>query len=316
MPLALAHGDWGVVKVKSKNPEWIFFKKQPMIVLPGWNLAFTFSGGNIMTRLIAAILLGLGLNSVGFGVLANDIVPPPASDSWIVQSQFLACKGNAYALCYYSGPEEPTPRRANMQVDALPCVVDPNDPDAANCKCYAVTPPERSPVNPLGVFLQYNYVLMTGILNEDVFEQTQKECGRFGGDCLNLINLESCASRGYSGGHCAQASVCSMLGDIETGARQSLYPDQPDVALISTFSFEHIGEHDFGVTPCKSGRYAGCMTAPCKAGENGYTNCECPIVDNKYQVGQNPDRLSELGLGCDISPNVWSAANNIPTLPE
>ena len=30
--------------------------------------------------------------------------PPPRADQYDELSEFLACSGNAYALCYYSGP--------------------------------------------------------------------------------------------------------------------------------------------------------------------------------------------------------------------
>jgi hypothetical protein len=86
--------------------------------------------------------------------------------------------------------------------------------------------------------------------------------------------------------------------------------------LISTFSFENISQHSFGSTPCETGVYAGCMTAPCKAGEDGLTTCQCPTFEGKFQIGQRPERLKDLGLGCDISPNVWSAANRIKPSTE
>lgn len=256
------------------------------------------------------MLLGLGLVLAVPAAMADGRLPPPQSDSWVSGSQFLACKGNAYALCYYSGPEKATPRVDGEAVPRMPCTLDPDSPDAADCSCYAVSGASAG-TSPLGVFFQYNYVLMTGILNDQVREDTRQECGPLGDDCLNLHNLEICASKGYEGGLCQEATVCSMLGNPLEKVRQTLYPDRPDVDLISTFSFDHISEHSFGSTSCDSGLYAGCMTAPCTGLEGGLTTCECPTYTGKFQIGQQPDRLSDLGLGCDISPRVWSAANHI-----
>ncbi|MCK7614728.1 hypothetical protein [Roseibium sediminicola] len=126
-----------------------------------------------------------------------------------------------------------------------------------------------------------------------------------------MINLNKCSEAKFKPEECQQAAVCSMLGSASDNKKQTLYPDRPDVHLISTFSFAHVSEHSFGSTTCDSGLYAGCMTAPCSIDENGLTTCQCPTFTGPYQVGQRSKRLNELGLGCDISPNVWSAANRI-----
>lgn len=266
-----------------------------------------------MKAIMGALLLALGLCVLPSSpATADDKLPPPESDSWTVPSQFLACRGNAYALCYYSGPEIATPSRRYSDPPVMPCTPDPDNPSAADCTCYAVTDlPAVPDESPLGLQYQFNYVLMTSILNEDVRKSTLKECGPTGDDCLNLTSLESCAKGHFKGDSCKQADVCAMLGDIRTGTKQTLYEDLPDVELISTFSFENISQHSFGSTSCDVGTYAACMTAPCTSDEDGLTTCQCPTYDGPYQVGQRSHRLRELGLGCDISPNVWSAANRI-----
>ncbi|MEO9529241.1 hypothetical protein [Roseibium sp.] len=265
-----------------------------------------------MKGLFATIVLMLGIGYAPFAAVATEDLPPPRSDSWTVPTQFLACRGNAYALCYYSGPEIATPSRRYSNPPVMPCEMDADGAEAAACTCYAVTDlPAIPDESPLGPALQFNYVLMTSILQKDVNRATIEECGPLGDKCLNLVNLGTCAGSEFQGEGCQQADVCSMLGDARTGARQTLYENLTDVTLISTFSFENASQHAFGSTSCDGGKYAGCMTAPCKQDENGLTTCQCPVFDGPYQVGQRSERLKELGLGCDISPNVWSAANRI-----
>lgn len=266
-----------------------------------------------MKRFLIAVLLGLGLSVSATTASAQVEMPPPRSDSWIAPTQFLACHGNAYALCYYSGPEKRTPSHRYSDPPFLPCELDPDNPGAAKCTCYAV---EGEPVVPkrelLGLRYRFNYVLMTSILNEKALEETRTECGPLGKECLNLVNMDLCSEWQFRPDQCKQAQVCSKLGNAHTGEKQTLYPDMPDVDLISTFSFAHISEHSFGSTSCESGLYAACMTAPCTAeDERGLTTCQCPTYTGPFQIGQREMRLKELDLGCDISPRVWSAANHI-----
>lgn len=265
-----------------------------------------------MKGFLAAVLLTLGASGFLSPADAAENIPPPESDSWTVPTQFLACQGNLYALCYYSGPEIATPSRQYSDPPVMPCTMNGSNADTAACTCYAVTDvPAMGEEGPLGIELQFNYVLMTSILQKEVHSDTVKECGPSGKKCLNMINLNSCAASGYSGEECQQAEVCSMLGNLREGIPQTLYKNLKDVDFISTFSFAHASEHAFGSTPCESGKYAGCMTAPCKHDEAGLTTCQCPVFEGPFQIGQRSERLGELGLGCDISPNVWSAANRI-----
>ncbi|MHA7773097.1 hypothetical protein [Roseibium sp. M-1] len=266
-----------------------------------------------MKNLFRIALVALGLSALQFGGAAANDMPPPQSDTWSLQSQFLACKGNSYALCYYSGPEIATPSRHGATPPVMPCTVDANsDGKLADCTCYAVTDvADEADGNPLGIMFQYNYVLLTSILQPDVYDNTLSTCGPTGKNCLNLKNLSDCADNGFQGDSCQQADVCSMLGDISAGVGQTLYKNMPDMKLISTFSFQNISQHSFGSTACEADSYAGCMTAPCKEGADGLTTCQCPVYEGPYQVGQQEKRLKDLGLGCEISPNVWSAANHV-----
>ncbi|WP_417768137.1 hypothetical protein [Stappia sp.] len=236
------------------------------------------------------------------GAAAQDL-PPPWADDFASPTAFLACKGNPYALCYYSGPDQPTPRYGNVASPALPCTVSGNDAKAADCACYAITEKAIGPA-------EYNYVLIHSILNPQVRRETVEQCGELGRNCLNMVNQQKCAVLGNDPS-CKPAPVCDYLGSIEKGTTQTLYPDQPETKLISTFSFVYSFNHPFASTDCpqSTGRYAGCMTAPCTTNDEGLTTCKCPIAEGPYQVGQDLSQFS--GLGCDISPNVWSAANSL-----
>ncbi len=229
--------------------------------------------------------------------------PPPWADAFKSPTSFLACKGNPYALCYYSGPAMPTPRYGNVASPALPCTVKGDDAKAASCTCYAITEKQTGP-------LDYNFVLIGSILNPEIRKQTIEQCGKFGQKCLNMVNLNKCQVDS-SQPDCQAAEVCSRLGSIKDKTRPDLFPNLKNVELISTFSFTYSFNHNFGSTNCAatSGRYAGCMTAPCTTTEEGLTTCSCPIYDGPFQIGQ--DLTQYPNLGCDISPNVWSAANNL-----
>lgn len=249
--------------------------------------------------IVMAVLSMIALAPVTAPAQDNE---PPRSDEFEAATNFLACRGNGYALCYYSGPSGQQPTRPGTSAPPLPC--DPIGPAAADCTCYAL---------PGGVYegaLTWNYVEVGSILNPAVRSETIAQCGEDGTDCLNMVSLHgSCRTPDGAiaeAEECQQAPVCSYLGNAAEGISQTLYPDREDVELISTFSFAYsdvhrIGSHDCTATPYH--QYAGCMTAPCTQDENGLTTCECPLFQGPYQVGQD-----YYALQCNISPNVWSAA--------
>ena len=232
---------------------------------------------------------------------------PPRADAFEDVSNFLACTGNPYALCYYSGPGDAI-ATSDGASQSLPCVPsDSADGATANaeCKCFAFTEPSD---------LQqtiYNFVEVRSILNPVVRDATTDICNEDGSNCLNMASLLSgrCDMDDphiAQAEHCQFAPVCDYLGDMETGEGQTLYPYLPEATLISTFSLEYSQDFDFGSTSCEDTgtNYAGCMTAPCSdADEDGLTECVCPVYDGPYDIGQN-------NMQCDIRPNVWSAALN------
>ena len=217
--------------------------------------------------------------------------PPPRSDTVEHPTQFLACKGNAYALCYYSGPEKP-PVGSAEPVPPLPCKLSGNG-DFANCTCYALEDGKGS-----------NYVSLPSILNPDVRQQTIDKCGETGESCVNIVNEASCTSPDQPG--CATPPVCETLGNVENGTAQTL---DPGATLISTFSLDYSDRYPIDSTGC-DGQYAGCMTASCGEPYTGvdgvrFTDCTCPTYSGVYQFGQSNPNLS-----CDLeNDHVWSAAN-------
>ncbi len=259
-----------------------------------------------MIRKTAFILILTWIWCAAAPAIAQDDEPPWA-DEYQSATNFLACRGNGYALCYYSGPDEHQPTKGDTPSPRLPCA--PNGPNSVNCTCYALDD---------GVYqgeLTYNYVEVGSILDPNVLRETQEVCGVDGSNCLNMVNLRGlCHTEPgviAEAEECQAAPVCSYLGDPANGVPQSLYPHLDDVTLISTFSFAYSDVHYFGSTPCTPPAianpvYAGCMTAPCRQGEDGLVTCDCPLYPGPYQVGQN--YRTHGTLQCDIEPNFWSAA--------
>ncbi|WP_019962091.1 hypothetical protein [Woodsholea maritima] len=253
-----------------------------------------------MTNRIYAILAGLCLWTLSACSLAQD--EPPRADAFENAENFLACRGNGYALCYYSGPADDQPTKPGTSSPPLPC--NPNVDDTAACTCYAFDD---------GMYngeLSWNYVLIGSILNREVREEAMLRCHEDGSNCLNMKSLHG-HCREVDGviaesEDCLQAPVCSYLGNPAEGIPQTLYPNLENVSLISTFSFAYSDVHEFGSTECSNAdnpSYAGCMTAPCIEDENGLTSCQCPTFEGPYQVGQTYD-----GLTCAIDGHIWSAA--------
>src|SRR5262245_44930565 len=125
---------------------------------------------------------------------------PAFADVSTEQTQFLPCVGGPYALCYYSGP------------DPMPCTPT-QDGRFANCECTEIA---------YGPY----YVLMTGILNYDIYLETVEVCGDDGSRCADAPNL---------------APVCQHINDGTF---------LPGADLISAFSFACLPEDGIGQTPC------------------------------------------------------------------
>lgn len=227
---------------------------------------------------------------------------PAAANIVLSPTNFLACPSTAYALCYYSGPDAPPKKkRGTPKLPALPCNVSTENPDVADCRCYAET----------GV----SYVDIHSIRNTEAYVETTRVCGLNGEKCRNMITQalpdEVASVTGATTTSLPTAPVCSYLTADASGKA----PMAPDAELVSTFSFARVKSYGIAQTDCTTpAPYAGCMTASCsyerdpKNGKpTGFATCRCPIYTGPYQVGQ-ADASCSAGDG-----NVWSAAYAPPS---
>ena len=217
-----------------------------------------------------------------------------AQDAFTSTKNFLRCTSGRYALCYYSGPSP------------LPC--NPGDDETGNCQCQVFEASSDAPM----------YVEIGGILNECIYNETVATCNDEGGDCSNM-----CADKPHGPG-CQnytsppnEAPVCNYIATNTFN---------PDAEIISTFSFATVyapGTDDAFVisSTTETGRYAGCMTAPC-TGVSGdpdqlYTTCACPLwpLDPQdtatYQYGRQctDGADSQSTENCTLDDGqMWSAA--------
>lgn len=83
---------------------------------------------------------------------------PAFANILLQNSNFLACQGGPFALCYHSGPSTTSP--------GLGCTLTPNG-RFANCDCYAFA---------YGAY----FVDINSILNYGVYRKTVKRCGAAG----------------------------------------------------------------------------------------------------------------------------------------
>jgi hypothetical protein len=160
---------------------------------------------------------------------------PAYRDTLEVPSNFLACTGQ-FALC------------ANSGAKPLPCKLT-DDGRFANCTCLV----EKS----------LNFVLITAILNYDVYQKTIKICGPDGAKCPRPDD----------------APVCKFLKDGRL---------IPGAELISTFDpgivqalKQALETGPSAVTHC-DGPFAGCMTAPCQFTKKGEAECSCQFSGGSF----------------------------------
>ena len=227
---------------------------------------------------------------------------PAYADIWLVQSDFLACKppvgrSFSYALCYFSGPAVGTPVPADGTASVnppLPCILSP-DGKSANCTCYEISTEQYPPVIPY-------FVSINAILNLDLYLRTIAACGHDGELCSPQAPIRN-------GTWWNPAPVCRAANTNNV---------IPGAELISVFSTLKNADYDTGTTPnsttCAAGKYAGCMTAPCRhtgrqdeAG-NDLAECTCPVYDGPFELGQ-------AGVPCDadeLTPPTAAAPNAAP----
>ncbi len=152
----------------------------------------------------------------------------------------------------------------------------------------------------------YSFVLISGILNKQVYEDTAaaSACGPDGSNCLNLSNLNSGKP---------EAPVCDALRNKTLFPGADLISDFSQIVIVP--GYPPPGEKGaFSKTCPESGDanlYAGCMTAPCKnTGKIDkvtglpIVKCTCPTYDGPNQVG-NPQIQN---YSCSPTPHVWSSS--------
>lgn len=238
-----------------------------------------------------------------YGPAAADVVRVAGDLPPYKSPNMLRCSKGPYALCFYSGPPEKTGKNANN--NNLPCKVDASG-KFADCTCQYYSDGE-------------NYVDMNGILSLGVWQQTVAQCGEQGKGCANITNIVDCWAE-PAAPFCQEAAVCGYIRDQAAGnAAVSLVPGAD---TISDFGFAMAKDYEATkTTSCPKGRYAGCMTAACKfpggkaPADGGTVQCNCPIYEGVFQVGQVRPDLKP--YSCDLGGGyVWSGSNTVNIIPS
>jgi hypothetical protein len=243
---------------------------------------------------------------------------------------FLACrleKTGPVALCYYSGvPGQP--------LDTPGCTLS-SDGNTAQCDCYKISKgnPKRA---------TYSYILITSILNKEVYEDTVSQCSVDGSDCLNAANIGNRPAA-------QEARVCDALRDKTLFPGADLISDFSPIfadPTCRTSTSSSKGDETKGDTRSKScykgintkdpvmceNLYVGCMTAPCQYYKPEkidpstglpLVSCTCPTYNGPNQVGNpqilgNPPRIKP--YSCSPTPYAWSSSymppqDMLPTEP-
>jgi hypothetical protein len=213
----------------------------------------------------------------------------------------LYCDEGAYALCFFSGPPYATGKPGSKN-QPLPCTLNEKG-DTVSCTCQVYTS---------GPY----FVDINGILNFGAYNETVEACGKDGSGCANIANcgrdgsLRGCGER-------KRAPVCKYVRDQNPD--DSTVSLMPKADLISTFSFAMDSNYQLGTTPCSSGPYAGCMTAPCffKDGagnppaDGDPIQCECPTYTGVYEVGQFKQSCTITSEAGDPATYIWSASHSV-----
>jgi hypothetical protein len=238
--------------------------------------------------------------TTAYGPAKADVILSSSKAGALRSTNMLYCPTAMYALCFFSGPPTPTGKNCpgtSCTNQPLPCVADGN---IAKCTCKAYTSPY--------------FVDINGILNLGAYYQTVNQCGPDGSRCKNLL---ACGPKGRLPGCAALkwAPVCDYVKNQNPAAPSgSLWPKAD---LVSTFGFAMDANYQLASTRCKAGPYAGCMTAPCTFGaasgsqhaDGDPIQCECPIYDGPYQVGQ-PHQVCPIASSGGQS-YVWSASDTV-----
>ncbi|NJL27119.1 MAG: hypothetical protein HC897_04145 [Thermoanaerobaculia bacterium] len=222
-------------------------------------------------------------------------------------TNMLYCPNGDYALCFFSGPPDPT-GKSGAGNKALPCIVEEGGKTAlCTCRAFSAGP---------------YFVDIHAIENLGAYYQTVDACGPEGQLCQNIAN---CGPTGDKAG-CDNYKLAPVCGYV--AGQNAANPDSsliPGADLISTFSFAMSGTdggYTLGNTDCGAAAYAGCMTAPCSFLPNQGrpvspldgqpVECRCPIWSGPYQIGQtlSPEQCA-IPHPVSGPTYVWSAAYTV-----
>ncbi|MGH7837337.1 MAG: hypothetical protein ACREQC_05855 [Candidatus Binataceae bacterium] len=187
---------------------------------------------------------------------------PAYRDAALGASSFLPCTGQ-YALCFHSGPKP------------LPCKLT-DDGRFANCECTVQT--------------GLNFVLMTGILNAKVYQDTVNVCGPDGSDCTAQPDKAPVCKAIAQGKVIPGADVISTYSPHDESDLTKLLTQAPGKPIL---------------TICPKAPYAGCMTAPCKITKSGHAECSCPVFWGIFQ-------LTGAGAQCTLGDDLVNSASYAP----
>jgi hypothetical protein len=185
----------------------------------------------------------------------------PALRDTILGSSYMVPCSEQFALCFHSGN------------DPLPCTLT-KDGQFANCTCTVAT--------------STSYVLITAILNYDVYLDTIATCGSDGSACATPDSAPVCAEL-------TKGKLIPRANVISTYA--------PDTRLEILAA---IAAGSDSVTAC-DGPYAACMTAPCKMKKSGDAVCTCPVFHGRFQLLGSTNT-------CSLGNNRVPSASYIPVL--
>jgi len=225
---------------------------------------------------------------------------PAKADVVMAGTNLLMCTGGTYALCAFSGPQEPTGE--NRRNNSLPCVV---ETDHADCTCQTYT-------SGLPWFVDIN-----AILNLGAWYQAVQECGPTGENCFNYTACGPDGSKCTGNTELKVPSICAYIRNQGSGDPKGWLRPQGD--LISTFSYAM--QDDYSMSPTtscthiQSPFYAGCMTAACfyppgtpePPPDGTLVHCECPTYHGPYQISQSHESCY---AGAD---HIWSASYTLGT---
>lgn len=177
---------------------------------------------------------------------------PAWADVMLKSSNMLACESKVpIALCYYSGPNGPTP-----------CT--PDGLGLANCSCYEI---------PAGK--QRYYVDINAILNQETYLSTVATCGKDGSKCAPSTKVEAPV--------CAAINNNTFIPGADLISAFSLYLEQrmPIHETNCPTPAEYAG---CMTAPCKrTGKKDPKTGLP-------LVQCGCPTFTGPYQVGADTNQ--------------------------